>query len=77
MRIVHVTDAFQPQLGGIEVHVSDLATRQAAAGHEVHVVTTTPGLGGARPGEPGPLREHRCGGGWLRVLTIGSAPANR
>jgi glycosyltransferase involved in cell wall biosynthesis len=72
MRIVHVTDAYQPHLGGIEVHVSDLAQRQAACGHEVHVVTTTPGpRGGAQP------QVHRIGGGWLRVVTLGSEPAIR
>jgi glycosyltransferase involved in cell wall biosynthesis len=39
MRILHVTDTFLPRLGGIELHVSDLATRQQAAGHEVRVLT--------------------------------------
>lgn len=85
MRIVHVTDAFQPRLGGIEVHVSDLARRQAACGHEVHVVTTTPAPGHARADQPGrnqvgsgaPLHVHRIGGGWLRVVTLGSGPASR
>jgi glycosyltransferase involved in cell wall biosynthesis len=82
---VHVTDAFQPRVGGIEVHVSDLAQRQAAGGHEVHVVTTTPASGHARPGQSGlvqidssaTLQVHRIGGGWLRVVTLGSVPASR
>ncbi|AXT84652.1 glycosyl transferase [Aeromicrobium sp. A1-2] len=43
MRILHVTDCFLPRLGGIEMHVNDLATRQAAAGHDVAVLTRTSG----------------------------------
>jgi glycosyltransferase involved in cell wall biosynthesis len=42
MRIVHVTDVYLPQVGGIEIFVDDLARRQAAAGHEVTVLTQTP-----------------------------------
>jgi glycosyltransferase involved in cell wall biosynthesis len=41
VRIVHVTDCYLPRLGGIELQVHDLATRQAAAGHDVTVLTTT------------------------------------
>ncbi len=43
MRILHVTDSYFPQLGGIEMHVSDLAARQRADGHEVRVLTCTSG----------------------------------
>lgn len=39
MRILHVTDTYLPRLGGIELHVSDLATRQAARGDDVLVLT--------------------------------------
>jgi glycosyltransferase involved in cell wall biosynthesis len=42
MRIAHVSDCYLPRLGGIEMQVHDLATRQAAAGHETTVVTQTP-----------------------------------
>lgn len=84
MRIVHVTDAFAPQVGGIEMHVSDLARRQAAGGHEVHVVTTTPGDAVAGTGGSGgwagggaPLQVHRIGGGRLRVVALGCAPASQ
>lgn len=42
MRILHVTDGFRPRLGGIEIFVEDLADRQAAAGHDVSVLTATP-----------------------------------
>jgi glycosyltransferase involved in cell wall biosynthesis len=42
MRIAHVTDCYLPRLGGIEMHVHDLANRQHAAGHEITVITSTP-----------------------------------
>ena len=45
MRILHVTDTYQPTVGGIEVLVESLAGRQAAAGHEVTVLTRTPKQG--------------------------------
>lgn len=41
MRIVHVTDCYLPQLGGIEMQVHDLAMQQRRAGHEVTVITRT------------------------------------
>jgi phosphatidylinositol alpha 1,6-mannosyltransferase len=60
MRILHVTDVYRPQLGGIEVFVEDLAHRQAAAGHDVSVLTAT---GPARPdgesSDAGPVRVVR------------------
>jgi len=43
VRIVHVSDCYPPRLGGIETQVRALAVRQAEAGHDVHVVTATPG----------------------------------
>ena len=43
MRIVHISDCYAPRLGGIETQVRALAVRQAAAGHDVHVITATPG----------------------------------
>jgi glycosyltransferase involved in cell wall biosynthesis len=45
MRIAHVTDFYLPRLGGIEMHVSDLAARQHAAGHDVTIVTSSPSEG--------------------------------
>ena len=45
MRILHVTDAYLPRLGGIEMHVHDLARAQAAAGDEVDIITMTRGRG--------------------------------
>lgn len=43
MRIAHVSSYYLPRLGGIEMQVADLAARQAAAGHEVSVITSTHG----------------------------------
>jgi glycosyltransferase involved in cell wall biosynthesis len=42
MRIIHVSDAYLPKQGGIEVQVHDLASRQASAGHDVRVLTCAP-----------------------------------
>ncbi|MFI5959376.1 glycosyltransferase [Cryptosporangium sp. NPDC051539] len=42
MRIAHVTDVYLPRLGGVELQVHDLASRQRSIGHEPIVVTTTP-----------------------------------
>ncbi|WP_372595342.1 glycosyltransferase family 4 protein [Actinotalea sp.] len=50
MRIVHVSDCYPPRMGGIETQVRDLAAAQAAAGHEVHVLTATPLESGVDPG---------------------------
>ncbi|HEY8719494.1 glycosyltransferase family 4 protein [Pengzhenrongella sp.] len=50
MRIAHLSDTYLPRTGGIESQVSDLAARQAAAGHDVHVLTATLGAGGERGG---------------------------
>ena len=43
MRILQVSDSYLPRLGGIELHVHDLAVRQRAYGHSVSVATVTPG----------------------------------
>lgn len=42
MKIVHATDCYLPRLGGIELHVHDLAQRQRDLGHQVTVTTRTP-----------------------------------
>ena len=52
MRIAHVTDFYLPRLGGIEMHVHDLAVRQQATGDQVEVLTSTPG----GPGDDVPVR---------------------
>jgi glycosyltransferase involved in cell wall biosynthesis len=41
VRILHVSDVYLPRLGGIEMHVHDLAEQQRARGHNVTVLTTT------------------------------------
>jgi glycosyltransferase involved in cell wall biosynthesis len=64
MRIVHVSDCYAPRTGGIESQVRDLARGQAAAGHEVHVVTATPGESGERGGvvqDDDGVQVHRFG----------------
>lgn len=38
-----MSDCFLPRLGGIEVQVDELAAAQRAEGHDVRVVTATPG----------------------------------
>jgi rhamnosyl/mannosyltransferase len=43
MRILHVYKAYPPVLGGIELHVRDLAVSLAALGHEVTALVTGPG----------------------------------
>lgn len=65
MRILHVTDCFLPRLGGIEMHVNDLATRQIAAGHDVTVMTRTPA--GPEGDTAGPVQVERLGCGPLAV----------
>ena len=47
MHITHVSDTYLPLLGGIEAQVGRLARQQAAAGHDVEVITTTPAAPGA------------------------------
>ncbi len=38
-----MSDCYAPRTGGIETQVRDLARAQVRAGHEVHVLTATPG----------------------------------
>lgn len=59
MRILHATDTFGPTIGGIEVLVRDLAARQAAAGHDVTVLTRTPGPDSPDVGPVTVVRERR------------------
>jgi glycosyltransferase involved in cell wall biosynthesis len=47
MRVVHVTDFYLPRMGGIERQVAGTASRQAAAGHDVTVLTATRAGAGA------------------------------
>ncbi|HEY7991448.1 MAG TPA: glycosyltransferase family 4 protein [Stellaceae bacterium] len=43
MRLVLATDWYLPRLGGVELHIADLAKALRAAGADATVVTTTPG----------------------------------
>jgi glycosyltransferase involved in cell wall biosynthesis len=43
LRIALVVDHFLPRVGGIELHVADLARQLVARGHDVQVISTTPG----------------------------------
>lgn len=68
-----MSDCYLPRLGGIEVQVDDLAGHLRAAGHEVTVVTATPG--GQAPGVvrllppvPLPVPINPWAGGDLRAL---------
>jgi glycosyltransferase involved in cell wall biosynthesis len=59
MRILHVSDGYRPRLGGIEVFVEDLARRQAAAGHDVSVLTASRDATGSVGDDEGPVRVIR------------------
>lgn len=64
MRILHVSDCYAPRTGGIESQVRDLAHAQLASGHEVHVLTATPGERGERGGaveDDDGVHVHRLG----------------
>lgn len=63
MKIAHVSSYYLPRLGGIEMHVADLAARQAAAGHEVSVITSSPGA-------PRAESSNGPGGGNVEVLRV-------
>jgi glycosyltransferase involved in cell wall biosynthesis len=66
MRIAHVTDGYLPRMGGIERQVAGLTQAQAAAGHQVEIVTSVaagghrsaiPVIGPSRPSaRPGSIR---------------------
>lgn len=45
VRIAHVSDCYLPRTGGIETQVRALALQQAAAGHDVRIITATGGAG--------------------------------
>jgi len=59
MRISVVTPRFFPHLGGIEVHIAELVTRFAAAGHDVTVLTQDGRRPPAGPVDPPGIRVRR------------------
>lgn len=70
MRIAHITDCYVPRMGGIERQVHDLAVRQAAAGHEVQIVTCVPG----DPVEDGLVVHRPQDGGTAGAIRYFTAP---
>jgi glycosyltransferase involved in cell wall biosynthesis len=62
VRIAHVTDSYLPRVGGIELHVHDLAAQQRAIGHDAVVLTS----GVASSGDGVPVRSYR---GFRGLLT--------
>ncbi len=73
MRILHASDAYLPKQGGIEIQVSDLARRQAEAGHDVTVLTCAPDVSGRRrkTGVGVPVPERPAPGGAVPELRVG------
>lgn len=74
MRIAQVSDVYLPRLGGIEMHVHDLATEQRRAGHDVEVLTATAALGEGLD-RVDPLAVRRLGGTALCAGTRGLSAA--
>ncbi len=58
MRIVLYTPAFLPRIGGLEINIASLAEQMTLSGHEIVVVTTTPGR--SEEDENHPYRVGRC-----------------
>jgi glycosyltransferase involved in cell wall biosynthesis len=53
-KIAIVSDWYLPRIGGLELHLRDLARELNARGHEAHVITATPG-----PDELDGIKVHR------------------
>jgi len=49
-----ISDWYLPRIGGTEMHLHDLAVRLVGEGHDVQVITSTPG-----PGKTDGIRAHR------------------
>lgn len=43
LKIILISDWYLPRIGGTEMHLHDLAVRLAREGHEVEIITSTPG----------------------------------
>ncbi|WP_340538429.1 glycosyltransferase family 4 protein [Nocardioides sp. GXZ039] len=70
MRILHVADEYLPRIGGIELHVHDLATRQRRMGHQVTVVTGTRSGESEDPDGPVVVRDRRDHAEWLQRADV-------
>lgn len=74
MKVALLSDCYPPRTGGIESQVGDLAVQLTRAGHEVEVLTATPGPRGMRSGAVDPVdgvRVHR-----LALGLPGGIPVN-
>ena len=74
MKVALLSDCYPPRTGGIESQVGDLAAQLARRGHDVEVLTATPGAGGERDGAVeivDGVRVHR-----LAVRFSGEIPVN-
>ncbi|MEY2878594.1 MAG: hypothetical protein RLZZ15_974, partial [Verrucomicrobiota bacterium] len=71
MKIALVCDWYRPRIGGIELHLEQLARRLTAAGHEVTVITPTGGEAGPVAG----VRLVRLRGGLLPCVGLMWTPA--
>jgi glycosyltransferase involved in cell wall biosynthesis len=60
VRIAHVSDCYEPRIGGIEYQVRELARRQRQQGHDVTVITCVPGPGTAAADSTGPRVVRPC-----------------
>jgi glycosyltransferase involved in cell wall biosynthesis len=86
VRIALASDWFLPRIGGIELHLRDLAGRLAGAGHEVMVITSALDSGPAPPddsyatwspgsGSRSPVRVHRLTAARLPVAGVVRSPS--
>ena len=83
MKVALLSDCYPPRTGGIESQVGDLAAQLARRGHDVEVLTATPGSGGERDGAVeivDGVRVHRLAvrfSGEIPVNPLASSPARR
>jgi glycosyltransferase involved in cell wall biosynthesis len=70
-RIALVCDWYHPRRGGIEAHLDGLATRLAARGDDVRVITSTPG-----PAEVNGIPVHRLEVPLVPFANVAGAPVS-
>jgi glycosyltransferase involved in cell wall biosynthesis len=71
-RIALDCDWYHPRRGGIEAHLDGLATRLAARGHSVQVITSTPG-----PAEVNGIAVHRLDVPRIPMAGVAALPVAR
>lgn len=78
LRVLHITDSYLPTVGGIELHIADLAGYQRDAGHEVDILTRTPGrtIGGCLLHAVGPAARGPQPPAAVRLTQVLSAEAD-